>query len=152
MHWILHKININDPFTRIPNELLQREDLTYEARGLLTLIHMYANLEQQHLKETYYTSTCREEKLNRILQELQEFSLIKVGLSPQEAKNKCISKEMLGQGQGPLVCSWCHCFTYTLHRHHWPISQQEGGTETVPICPTCHAEYHALHDRLVCLS
>lgn len=48
-------------------------------------------------------------------------------------------------------CAWCKGDTLILHAHHYPITRENGGTETVNICANCHAEYHALtyeHYRL----
>lgn len=44
----------------------------------------------------------------------------------------------------PKVCEWCNKKTLVIHEHHFPIEKRMGGTETVKICPTCHAEYHLL--------
>jgi hypothetical protein len=41
-------------------------------------------------------------------------------------------------------CNWCLGGTYILHDHHYPISKENGGLDTVSICASCHAEYHYL--------
>lgn len=48
-------------------------------------------------------------------------------------------------------CQWCGATTKTLHAHHYPIPACKGGTETVDICPNCHAEFHQLTDHPVIL-
>lgn len=41
-------------------------------------------------------------------------------------------------------CRWCEASTAILHKHHYPISESKGGTETIDICPSCHCEFHYL--------
>ena len=43
-----------------------------------------------------------------------------------------------------LLCQWCKCETYVLHKHHYPITKKQGGNETVNICANCHYEFHCL--------
>ena len=43
-------------------------------------------------------------------------------------------------------CEWCKTNTPILHKHHYPIKKSNGGTETVSICPNCHAEFHWMLD------
>ncbi len=44
-------------------------------------------------------------------------------------------------------CPWCKSPTRRTHDHHWPLTRQEGGTETVAICHPCHVDYHAIARR-----
>lgn len=44
----------------------------------------------------------------------------------------------------PKICEWCNKETLVIHEHHFPIEKNNGGKETVKICPTCHSEYHLL--------
>lgn len=75
------------------------------------------------------------------------------GMSPSDAKAFVSSKHpqkypSLGKIKR---CAWCKGDTLILHAHHYPITREDGGTETVNICANCHAEYHALtyeHYRL----
>lgn len=39
-------------------------------------------------------------------------------------------------------CAWCGEDSVNLVGHHYPIPKSEGGTETVDICPNCHARCH----------
>ncbi len=41
-------------------------------------------------------------------------------------------------------CEWCGVRSIALQEHHFPIPKYKGGTETVKICPNCHAEYHTV--------
>jgi len=78
-------------------------------------------------------------------------------LDPESIKNILCSKTpqsvfLLGNvaiGYFREECSWCGCFTTTIHDHHFPILQSKGGTETVRICSNCHFEYHALFGRIL---
>ncbi len=45
------------------------------------------------------------------------------------------------------VCEWCHCKTGYIHAHHYPTPKSQGGTETVDLCPNCHAEFHYLTEN-----
>ena len=51
-------------------------------------------------------------------------------------------KRLQGLGYGKEVCEWCGIYTSVLHKHHYPIPKQDGGTKTVNICPNCHHEFH----------
>ncbi len=71
MNWILHKLSAEDPYTRLPNDLLQNEVLTYEARGLLAeLLSRPDNwiVQRAQLLREY----AKDEKLRRITQELRD--------------------------------------------------------------------------------
>lgn len=41
-------------------------------------------------------------------------------------------------------CSWCGSQTFRLQHHHYPIPRSEGGLDIIPICASCHDEYHFL--------
>lgn len=60
-----------------------------------------------------------------------------------------ISKNMKGKGIWQRVCEWCHCNTFILHEHHYPIARKDGGEETVGICPSCHFEFHFLQTSYI---
>ena len=47
------------------------------------------------------------------------------------------------------TCEWCEGQTYLLHKHHFPISKNDGGEETVNICANCHYEYHHLESKKI---
>ena len=62
---------------------------------------------------------------------------------------KAILEHKVGQTFNPettgtKVCRWCSGQAIVLHDHHYPVAKADGGTETVAICPNCHAEYHEL--------
>ena len=40
------------------------------------------------------------------------------------------------------TCDWCKGDVVVLEEHHYPIQAKDGGTETVSICPNCHATFH----------
>ncbi len=54
------------------------------------------------------------------------------------------SHEKLNNSFTFKTCSWCKSATLVLQRHHYPKPSRSGGTETVEICASCHAEYHYL--------
>lgn len=70
------------------------------------------------------------------------------GLTPLEIKAKVISSKNSQFGSLPnsKECEWCGYNTLVLHEHHFPVRHSDGGTETVSICPNCHAEYHAIEN------
>jgi hypothetical protein len=45
-----------------------------------------------------------------------------------------------------VSCSWCRYSGPVMHQHHYPVSAAAGGNETIPICPSCHSEFHAITD------
>jgi len=47
------------------------------------------------------------------------------------------------------ICSWCGSTSYILHDHHYPISFHDGGIDVVPVCPSCHYEFHFLKETRV---
>ena len=68
-------------------------------------------------------------------------------LTPEDAHtvlSQKVPQDFTRHIPGLKKCQWCGSRTLLLHRHHYPISGAEGGTETVNICPNCHTEYHAL--------
>jgi hypothetical protein len=41
-------------------------------------------------------------------------------------------------------CEWCGYLVFAIQEHHYPVPRCKGGTETVAICGTCHADFHWL--------
>lgn len=93
------------------------------------------------------------ESVSNSFQSLLAHGLIEVSvLSPEEAKAFLRKKypQSLGNPRfGWRTCQWCGATTLAIHRHHYPIQKSEGGTETVSICASCHAEYHMLTNGVV---
>lgn len=61
---------------------------------------------------------------------------------------KLKAKKMEGLGIGKKTCLWCKVKTYVTHSHHYPIRREDGGTETIEICPNCHHEFHYHENRI----
>lgn len=67
---IFKNVSFDSHFTQITNELLQNEELSYEAKGLLCeLLSRPRNWKV--VKEQLYRETTGEKKLNRIFKELR---------------------------------------------------------------------------------
>ena len=68
----IFKANVKDRYTQIPNETLQDTSLSFEARGLLTLIlSLPENWEIHKTWLVKQSVNCGKDKLTRILMELQ---------------------------------------------------------------------------------
>ncbi len=46
------------------------------------------------------------------------------------------------------VCKLCRKDVKEVVRHHYPITKELGGTETIPVCRSCHRRDHHKFDRL----
>lgn len=96
---------------------------------------------QTMLLNAYHISTVKAALLHMV-----EIGLLKtLSVTRDQAAVFCCSKEPQ-RSIGHLLCGWCTCQTVILQEHHYPISQKEGGTKTVQICGSCHAEYHYLSE------
>ena len=49
-------------------------------------------------------------------------------------------------GPYKLGCYACG-FSRYLHNHHYPVRQKDGGSQTIPLCPGCHSEFHQYADH-----
>lgn len=86
-----------------------------------------------------------EKALRTLLNHLVNSSYITMSkLGPSEKLEMLKLKDLKGKGIGNSVCPCCNCRTLTLHNHHYPIPRHLNGTETIPLCPSCHYEYHYL--------
>ena len=68
-------------------------------------------------------------------------------LTQQERVQGLIAKRSWSawNGAGAYQCVWCHCFTTTIHHHHYPVPKSKGGIAIVDVCANCHAEFHTDH-------
>jgi hypothetical protein len=49
---------------------------------------------------------------------------------------------------GPYNSGCYACgFNRYIHRHHYPVRQKDGGTQTIPLCQDCHSEFHQYADH-----
>lgn len=99
---------------------------------------------------------CRvgERSIQRTLSDLKDAGHLRMQISAGLPSDKAVQILCAKEGQRfpyvpryavhPLECPWCKGETIILHAHHFPIPRSEGGTETIRICASCHAEYHAL--------
>jgi len=90
--------------------------------------------------------TARQAK--RCLKILSEKDLIKIRkMSASEIMNVVMRKgpqHLTDPFSKVKTCNWCHCETYVLHEHHYPILARDNGAKTIGICANCHSEYHFL--------
>ena len=81
--------------------------------------------------------------LNKIKSKLSESKLISLNnvkfTDYNDAKEFTIKNSHYGK-----ICEWCGKESYILHRHHYPIPRNKGGTEIVNICPNCHYTFHKI--------
>jgi len=63
-------------------------------------------------------------------------------LSDQDALSKII-KRGRPYNSGCYACG----FSRYLHNHHYPVRQKDGGSQTIPLCPDCHSEFHQYADH-----
>lgn len=137
--------------------MLIREEMLdiVTAAEFWLLIHIKAS------KVTFPSNKALLESTGWHIEKLQNIkrSLIKKGViirkSVQDAKwvkDRICSKNFQGLGVGDKACAWCQINTCVLHSHHYPTPKSANGTETVDICPNCHAEYHFYFDNWLCLN
>lgn len=93
------------------------------------------------------------ESVTNALQPLLDHGLIEViVLTPQGAETTLKRKQsqtFRDTRFGLRVCEWCKATTVAIQRHHYPVPKSDGGTETVAICASCHAEYHILTNGII---
>lgn len=111
----------------IPFEMIKK----YGSKNSLNLCMLYFNMEIEN--QDYIIRDLKKKKL-----------LIVTNHEPSKIESILKNKNLIGFGYGNKICNWCCIKTVTLHSHHYPIQQKDGGTETVNICPNCHQEYHSL--------
>lgn len=80
--------------------------------------------------------------------------LLSVLLSASDAKALVICRKVgdavpRSTCQRFSACEWCGAIAVVMHDHHYPIKASRGGKEVVSICPSCHADYHALIDSRI---
>jgi len=76
-------------------------------------------------------------------------NIIKVPLTSLDKFKIISAKKMNGLGIGNRICEWCGYKSTVIHRHHYPISRRDKGTEIVNICANCHCEFHHLTSELI---
>ncbi len=94
------------------------------------------------------TSLC-EKNVNECIKSLEDNNWIKTrNLEDSEILSLLENKEQVQltkSGAFPEYrCWWCKGISYVLRQHHYPIPKSEGGTDTIDICGSCHAEFHFL--------
>lgn len=120
----------------IPKEVWLNNNLTPGEKIYLALYTQHNNKE---LAEDAMAHILSKRALNDLYNSLVEKGFIYRELTPEAAKAATI--KLSGTGG---TCEWCGNKCYVLHRHHFPIPQSKGGTETVLICPNCHTTYHRI--------
>lgn len=135
------------PFTTIP-------DYVFGLRLSVQAFRVYMHLKTLYdlgrspdgVRETARTCLMSENSVRKALRELVGAQLAAKlpALSVAEAKRRLEAKAPQADVGFGCECTWCGCLTAWLHDHHYPIFKSAGGTETVAICPNCHAEFHAL--------
>ena len=123
--------------TDLPTRVMLNPDLSFAARGLFA--------EIMSRESVTIGALGRRDQIGRLLRELalagitDHLSRIKTRgtlMDPMAARAKVIGEA------GTKTCRWCSDLVHSLHAHHFPISYADGGTETVDICGTCHADFH----------
>jgi hypothetical protein len=46
------------------------------------------------------------------------------------------------------ICRLCRKEVKKVLQHHYPVTEELGGTQTIPVCHPCHRRDHILFDRL----
>lgn len=110
--------------------------------GIRTFLALCRNNGATRSELRYLTGLSKQGSVNGT-NELLKFGLVtNRKLSPVEAK-----KYLFIEGATPLIgCSWCKTETRSLHEHHYPLPQREGGEKTARICVDCHQKFHSLVD------
>lgn len=137
----------------IPFEILQDEKLTATAKtlyGELTRIVDERGLCEITKNQITERLTLTKETVTRALNQLKENNYIKE-YDTVNIVDLLKTKNMKELGVGDRICSWCKVKTYVLHKHHYPVRKEHGGTETIKICPNCHHEFH-YHEKRVKLN
>lgn len=117
-------------------ELILVEHITKETKE-----KGYAWLNCDYLIEQFPIFKIKSDTMYRKIVHLLNKNIL-IKLNDKEIVNILKNKNMKNIGIGDKVCNWCGCNTLKLHKHHYPISRKDGGTETVSICPNCHNEFH----------
>lgn len=85
----------------------------------------------------------KRDTLQRRLKSLKEKGVLRsFSMSDQEA--------YIFLKKGDFESSACHFCGFSgcsLHQHHYPIRNKDGGKETIPLCPNCHSLFHDLVDH-----
>lgn len=125
----------------ISNEILQLHELTASEKIYLAIWNQYKdNLVEFDwwLNTGNNFSKSNIAKMRRHLKQLGYITENKLS-DPYKAREFTMKNSHRGK-----KCEWCGRYSYVLHKHHFPISRAEGGTDTVCICPNCHSTYHAV--------
>lgn len=121
----------------IPKEIWLNKDLTITEKFYLSI---YTQTESIFETDTMMKAVASDSTIIRCKSKLLKLGLLKFEkITPEQAKLLTIECSNTGE-----VCSWCGCSSFVLHKHHFPIPRNEGGTKTVNICPNCHYTYHKI--------
>lgn len=128
----------------IPVEILKDTRLT-------TIEKMIASLEANGLKnrtnkEIAEFLAISNSKLASGFEKLKKLGYISENTLSYEEIKEIVLKE---KENAKFVCEWCGRKCNILNEHHYPIPKSKGGTETVKICPNCHAEFHSVEQRKI---
>lgn len=124
-----------------PLEVAKCDGLTNnEKMYLCTYYCKNKNIKQTDEYISKLVSNVQKEKIKKKLAKLNVIKEVK--LSAEQLKIKTI--ELSNKGN---KCEWCGKESYILHKHHYPISEKNGGTEIVNICPNCHYTFHKLESE-----
>ena len=107
-------------------------------------------VENDYFKLLFLGEVISPRTAKRKIKEMVESGLFDYSIAdPKERKQLIVNnKDMKDKGVGIKTCNWCGYNCTKLHSHHYPIQKKDGGTETVDICPNCHAEYHSLKFKI----
>ena len=122
----------------ISNEIFKDEKLSIVEKYYLSIYNQYH--ENSKITDAIMMKAVSKPTVSRTKQSLKKMGYIKSNnISPKEAKKMVLDNKNKG-----FICEWCGTKTYAIQKHHYPISQKDGGEQTVNICPNCHFEYHLI--------
>ena len=120
----------------IPEEIFHDASLKAVERVYLALLRKYPKYDADRI----ILLDISQRKLSEMKTNLQNRGYIELKIENAELAKK-ITIENSHKGH---KCEWCGKECYVLHKHHFPISAKDGGTETVDICPNCHYTFHSI--------
>lgn len=126
----------------IPQEILEDKSLTASEKLYLSLLKVY-NIRDA---DKIICLDISQKTLENIKTKLEKHGYL--NFIKQHEKDVYKAKEMtIKFSHNGYKCEWCGQKCYVLHKHHFPVSAKDGGTETVDICPNCHYTFHNIIGR-----